>query len=101
MTIKFFKKAPVQVEQHSGLYVRQILHETLWQQDQLQLVEMAAQVLELEQADEETPIPGQEREVSLTYIDDVILFDFRVADDATTVLWKLELGKGPTSTTDD
>lgn len=91
----------MQVEHYSGLYVKSSLHESLWQQDQLELVEMAAQILELEQDDEETPEPGQEREVSLTYIDEVILFDFRVADDATTVLWKLELGKGPTSTTDD
>ncbi|MBD0257869.1 MAG: hypothetical protein ICV83_19310 [Cytophagales bacterium] len=100
MTIKYFKKAPVSVAHHSGLYVRKELHDSLWQQDQLTLVEMAVQVLELEQADEEEPEPGQEREVRLTYLDDVILFDFRVADDATTILWKLELGKQPCSLTD-
>jgi hypothetical protein len=77
------------------------LHDSLWQQDQLTLVEMAAQVLELEQADEAEPEPGQEREVRLTYLDEVILFDFRVADDATTVLWKLELGKQPCSLMDN
>ena len=101
MIIKFFKKAPVPVAHHSGLYVRKELHESLWQQDQLTLVEMAAQVLELEQADEVEAEPGQEREVRLTYLDEVILFDFRVADDATTVLWKLELGKQPCSLMDN
>jgi len=100
MTIKLFKKAPVSVAHHSGLYVRKELHDALWQQDQLTLVEMAAQVLELEQADEAEAEPGQEREVRLTYLDDVILFDFRVSDDATTVLWKLELGKQPCSLMD-
>jgi hypothetical protein len=100
MTIKFFQQAPVSVAHHSGLCVRKELHDSLWQQDQLTLVEMAAQVLELEQADEEEPEPGQEREVRLTYIDNVILFDFRVADDATTVLWKLQLGKQPCSLMD-
>jgi hypothetical protein len=100
MTIKFFKKAPVSVAQHSGLYVKKELHESLWQHDQLMLVEMAAQVLELEQADEAEPEPGQEHEVRLTYLNDVILFDFRVSDDATTVLWKLELSKQPCSLMD-
>jgi hypothetical protein len=77
------------------------LHESLWQHDPADAGGDGRAGARTRTGDEAEPEPGQEREVRLTYLNDVILFDFRVSDDATTVLWKLELSKQPCSLMDE
>lgn len=84
---------PVQVERSKGIYLTQDLYQLLsMQQD---WADTAFPVWQTEQADGKLVKPGQTHQTKVCYEEEEVVFEFRVADDATVVLWKIKFNALP------